>query len=375
MSETFSDQKLRELFATHYSDWSMKGPDLLSYREIGYIPFFGSMIRHRKIPNPREMATFVQKTVPRHLYYSSAYYKKPDEKKMQDKEWMGAELIFDLDADHLEGAEKMTYEQILAQIKKHTMRLIDKFLINDLGFEEKDLKLLFSGGRGYHVHVVNDRVYSLSSDSRREIVQYIVASDINAEAFRKNVKNMRKANAGWIELIDNEVVSYYSEQLEKAESSDSGKKKRVISSDIAEKDHVLFTQPGIEKYALMKDRESRILEKIIAKTVRENRVEIDEPVTTDTHRLIRFPNSLHGKTSLLVREIPLEDFKEFDPLSEAIPEAFQEGEEDISVEKGFRITLNRENFNLKAGEQKVPRYLAAYAVASKQAQFLQNTNQ
>ena len=125
----------------------------------------------------------------------------------------------------------------------------------------------------------------------------------------------------------------------------------------------------------MKDRESRILEKIIAKTVRENRVEIDEPVTTDTHRLIRFPNSLHGKTSLLVREIPLEDFKEFDPLSEAIPEAFQEGEEDISVEKGFRITLNRENFNLKAGEQKVPRYLAAYAVASKQAQFLQNTNQ
>ena len=39
----------------------------------------------------------------------------------EEKEWLGAELIFDLDADHIEGADKMTYMEILAEVKKtHT---------------------------------------------------------------------------------------------------------------------------------------------------------------------------------------------------------------------------------------------------------------
>lgn len=375
MSEISSDQKLRELFAKHYSDWVMKGPDLLSYREIGYIPFFGSMIRHKKLANPREMANFVQRIVPRHLYYSSAYYKKPDEKKMQDKEWMGAELIFDLDADHLEGAEKMTYEQILEQIKKHTMRLVNHYLLGDFGFEEKDIKLLFSGGRGYHVHVVNDRVYPLSSDSRREIVQYITASEMNTELFRKNVRTLKSADAGWIRLVDNAVADYYRGQLEKIEASGSSKGKRLISREIAEKDRSIFADYGTAKYALMKEKEMKVLGKILAETVRENRVEIDEPVTTDIHRLIRFPNSLHGKTSLLVKEIPLSEFKDFDPLTEAIPDAFKEGEEWISVENEFKVTLNNEQFHLQVGEHKVPTYVATYAVAAKASKFIQNTNQ
>ena len=65
------------------------------------------------------------------MYYSSAYYRRPEEKVMLEKQWMGAELIFDLDADHLAGADKLTYSQILEEVKRHTERLVFKFLMDD----------------------------------------------------------------------------------------------------------------------------------------------------------------------------------------------------------------------------------------------------
>ena len=63
-----------------------------------------------------------------------------------DVEWLGAELIFDLDADHMKGADTMTYVQILAEVKKHTIRRIDDFLMGDLGIQESEMKLFSPAG-------------------------------------------------------------------------------------------------------------------------------------------------------------------------------------------------------------------------------------
>ena len=53
---------------------------------------------------------------------------------MEEKGWMGAELIFDLDADHLEGADQMSFDDMLAQIKKEMISLVDNYLFGDMGF-------------------------------------------------------------------------------------------------------------------------------------------------------------------------------------------------------------------------------------------------
>ena len=127
---------------------------MLFQREIGFIPFNGTMIRHKKFSGQGAMDRFARQYVPRHLYYSSAYYRFPDQHKMAEKEWLGAELIFDLDADHIEGADKMTYMQILAEVKKHTMRLLD-MLMNDFGFHENNIRLYFSGLNVFSVSIMS----------------------------------------------------------------------------------------------------------------------------------------------------------------------------------------------------------------------------
>ena len=40
---------------------------------------------------------------PHSCFHSTAYYRDPSQRKMIDKGWLGADLIFDLDGDHLPG--------------------------------------------------------------------------------------------------------------------------------------------------------------------------------------------------------------------------------------------------------------------------------
>jgi DNA primase small subunit len=46
--------------------------------------------------------------------------------------------------------------------------------------------------------------------------------------------------------------------------------------------------------------------------------EIDTVVTTDIHRLIRLPMTLHGKTAWQVQPISLDDLSDYDPFKEAV---------------------------------------------------------
>ncbi|MCI4367935.1 MAG: hypothetical protein L3K08_09290, partial [Thermoplasmata archaeon] len=58
--------------------------------------------------------------------------------------------------------------------------------------------------------------------------------------------------------------------------------------------------------------------------------ETDAPVTTDIHRLIRLPNSLHGGSGLRVVPIAADDLASFEPLRDALPPGV--GSEKFRVE-------------------------------------------
>ncbi|EQD72117.1 DNA primase small subunit, partial [mine drainage metagenome] len=104
----------------------------------------------------------------------------PPEPTMAGKEWMGAELIFDLDADHLRGAEALDYAGQLALVKTRLLDLVDDFLIRDFGIDPAELAFVFSGGRGYHVHVRDPRFLPLTSPERRELVDYVQGTGFDA---------------------------------------------------------------------------------------------------------------------------------------------------------------------------------------------------
>ncbi len=381
-----SETRMKEIFREYYRNLRYEIPDLLGSREIGFIPFGGTMIRHRSLRGREELGKFLTSIVPRHMYYSLAYYDHPTKRSMQEKGWKGAELIFDLDADHLEGASSMTYEQILDEVKKHTLRLIFTFLIGILGISEDSIKLYFSGGRGYHVHVQDDGIYRLDSNSRREISNLVRGEGVSLSSLLNVHDTFRRDPSGWFSLIDTDIVHLY-EGIRKNLPDSIAKLKTILKKEDQVEKYLsslekfarmegntarkvdIFPTPGIKKYAAMGPKDLEICEWIARETINRTKCEIDEPVTTDVHRLIRFPGSLHGKTGLAVTRIQLHDLEKFNPLDSAIPEAFLDKHDKVRINRPMTITMKGEMHSL-SGELEVPRYVALFAVASRAGEFI-----
>lgn len=348
----------------------------LNRREIGYIPFNGRMTRHISLYDNEELHSFLLGSVPRHLYHSLAFYDDPSNRSMQAKRWKGAEFVFDLDADHIENAAKKSYEEILAEVKKHTQRLLDKFLMGYLSLDADSLKLLFSGGRGYHIHINSESYYSMNSDQRREISNLVRGEGITTSAFIEMMLNTGIMGMGWSFEIDsmfrkemNRIISgEISDILGPERSSDlraslNGKIKSRKYKSKAEAYVMVASGSYIYKYVRGLERE--VLDQIVGQVVKDNACEIDEPVSTDIHRLIRFPNSLHGKTGFVVKPIKIENFDAFDPLIDGIHN-FGKNTISIHLPKPFKIRFQDMQYDME-GTTQVPYTLAVFMISSGRA--------
>ena len=194
---------LKSKFADYYSNVKINFPERFTKREWGFM-FIGErfMQRHLSFRKTSELVKFLsagstgtgpgrehrirpaQKTVPSHVYYSSAYYSEPGLQPMQAKVagWLGADLIFDLDDDHLRNVEGLTYEERLKKVKEIVRhKLLDDFFLNDLGFDPKFITIAFSGSRGYHIHVKDPQLLTLTSPERREIVDYLTGVGLDTD--------------------------------------------------------------------------------------------------------------------------------------------------------------------------------------------------
>ncbi|MGA2698262.1 MAG: DNA primase small subunit domain-containing protein, partial [Methanoregula sp.] len=159
---------VRQRFTEYYRKAMLVSPSSLEQREWGFVLFNPGatgmrMRRHIAFTDRAELFDYIKNLVPSHIYYSTAYYEKPDAPTMAEKGWCGADLIFDLDADHL---MRGPYDQMLARVKEETEKLL-AILIEEFGMDRKAIALVFSGGRGYHVHVRDERFLPLSSPERR----------------------------------------------------------------------------------------------------------------------------------------------------------------------------------------------------------------
>ena len=97
---------LRQRFTDYYKKTILVAPSSLEQREWGFVLFNPHtpnlrMRRHIGFSGKDELFQFIHNLVPQHAYYSTAYYEKPDAGTMAEKGWCGADLIFDLDADHI----------------------------------------------------------------------------------------------------------------------------------------------------------------------------------------------------------------------------------------------------------------------------------
>ncbi|MCI4323973.1 MAG: hypothetical protein L3K03_08190, partial [Thermoplasmata archaeon] len=189
---------VRGEFQRYYRAIPPEPPLQFARREFAAFSF-GSVLgmrRHMAFDQAAGFRSFVEREVPRHLYYSTAYYERPDHAQMARKGWLGADVIFDLDADHLRGAEALGYPEQLALVKEKFVMLLDEFLVRDFGINPAEMLLAFSGGRGYHAHLRSAALLPLTSAERRELVEYVMGVGVNPRCGLREGRE-RSADPGW----------------------------------------------------------------------------------------------------------------------------------------------------------------------------------
>ena len=224
------DERTRQFvvsaFQNYYSTADIKLPPDFTSREWGFIEFTSGqdmfMKRHRAFGSEGELHDYLRGIGPAHAYYSVAHYEYPGAPKMKEKNWLKADLIFDIDSDHLPGGIN-SYADMLEKGKKETLKLLE-FLMDDFGFREEQVHAVFSGGRGYHFHISEESVLSLGSAERREIVDYVSSKGLNLERIfsKKDISGdagtesakmsvfPAEDDGGWGGRINRYLISYLS---------------------------------------------------------------------------------------------------------------------------------------------------------------------
>jgi DNA primase small subunit len=367
-------------FTEYYRDPSTVIPvvSVPEQREFGYLMFKERfMVRHRRFAEFKNVRALLAETVPSDVYHSCAYYENPDY-DMDKKRWLGADLVFDIDADHIPTSCNKIHDEFrcvkcgfegrgitpeicpcceatkfetkiwacdlcIQSTRDEAAKLLD-MLENDFGFSQDELHVYFSGHRGYHVHIENEAVRSLDAMARKEIVDYVTGLGISIldreseekRGRRKVAKKFSLHDFGWHRRLKLGMQDF----LLKATKED-------------------MRNVGIKNNALLKNKETIIKRAIsegrwesindvgvqtwlkLAEYIKETQSsKIDTVVTTDIHRLIRMNGTLHGKTGLKKVEFPAKNLQTFDPFTGAV--AFKKGTAKVLVSDAPEFRLNGE---------------------------------
>ena len=377
---SLSQNFIRDKFADYYkqNSASIMAPSSLERREFGFFLLEKKvMLRHQGFRDADSLRSSLATVVPSDVYYSSAYYERPEE-EMKAKGWLGADLIFDIDADHIPtpcatlhdlwvctgcGAsgrgghpqkcptcgqgkfKEKTWpcEVCLEASKTEAIKLVD-ILTGDFGFSSDVLTVAFSGHRGYHVHVESKSVRGLDSLARKEIVDYVMGIGLDAEfhGLRKSSTPGRRVSGpdlndqGWRGRLAKGTYGFLL-TASKEDLLKTGLKPLHVNSLLNHRDAILKSWNEKGPWGVIKNISSDTWKKIAEYGVEKQSVKIDTVVTPDVNRLIRLPNSLHGKTGLKKVVFPITDIEDFDPLKSAV--AFKEGTVIVHVSEApqFRV--------------------------------------
>jgi DNA primase small subunit len=380
-----------------------------SFKPITKCPSCGSKAvsvtnwtRHGGYKSKDDLLRNLTKIAPHSVYHSAAFYGFPTAISMSEKEWNGAELVFDIDADHLElkcandhdawqcknpdckktgtgkppeicpicgdvwycnnpdcnkqgmgklptvcpdcnsktsrklfgfHTRKWICEQCLDIAKKHTIKLYDRFLVDDLGFDPDKIQLNYSGHRGYHIRVHDPNVYKLDSEARMEIVQYVMGSGFRGDKViiaqgSNNIVPSRDI-PGWSGKLADAMVEFIQNidtypGREKWVSILKSKKGTAIE---------MLQRPRPILSGKVKGVGIKSWQEIAERAVELFGSEIDRPVTHDIHRVIRLIGSINGKTGFTVAELTRDSLDTFNPFNDAV--VFNEGTMKVRFHKGL----------------------------------------
>ncbi|MBO3802713.1 MAG: hypothetical protein JTT11_02365 [Candidatus Brockarchaeota archaeon] len=387
---------LKQTFSRYYSSLkSLWVPEEIEKREFGF--FLGkekAMVRHRSFDSAEKLLGFLAKEAPFDVYYSIATYDSPQE-AMSEKGWRGADVVFDIDADHLgrqcreehdmwvclacgkEGkggkpascpeCEKKDFHEVnwvcgkcLEVAKLEVYKLLE-VLEEDFGIGDENVEVYFSGHRGYHVHV-QGRLSSIDQAARKELVDYLTGTGLDLGLVGLGAKSPGRLVTGWGTRIARSLYEIVNEkgigEKHAGDKNLEAKRKRRILEGLMAND--------VE--ALSKNVSKKDFESLVSLAIEKVSVKVDPVVTTDVHRLFRLPETINSKTGLLKRRVPLESLSSFDPLEDAV--VLKGDPVKVSVKRAPRFSLSGGTYGPYANESAtVPREVAVLLLCKEAAEY------
>ncbi|PUA32236.1 MAG: hypothetical protein B7O98_06085 [Zestosphaera tikiterensis] len=254
---------LRKLLRDYYKGLEVELPEDFILREFAFQKFkTKTFVRHLTFQSLAQVKEYLIKETPYNAYYSIALYRDPAAERMEDKSLIYAELFFDIDSDHLPGCKPVTYTLLegleldyvspeCVEAGKHEQLKLLDVLKEYFGFSKDEIRMYFTGNRGFHTIVKpkDEDWLKLNSTQRRELVNFLKLFEAEKLIDRKKGRSTVRVTA-----LRRRIVETF-------------EKSRVGSGD---------------------EREFIQLCKVY----------VDELVTPDVTKLARIPKTINGKSGL-----------------------------------------------------------------------------
>ena len=341
-------------------------PERSSEREFGYQKFNGGMNRHISIKSNEELRLMLITNIPSDVYCSNAYYSFPN-LPMSEKDWKGADLIFDIDAKDLNldcrqehtcikciscdevsalqstcpsckstkiEIKSLTCKNCINGAKEEVVKL-KKILEDDLDIKKEKIQVYFSGNEGFHVHVTDSPYQLLGSRERNELVDYIMFRGAMPETF--GMKKYKPERSSFADINEKGWRGRASKHIFGSKSNRS----KTISEIIKNSDGYSIVQHRLDS-----------LKDIIG-------VKIDPNVTIDIHRIFRLPGSLNSKSGM--SKVLCENIDKFNPFQDS---CFIDDEKtNVLASCPTQFTLKNRKFGPYKNEKvTIPKYAASYLI-------------
>lgn len=364
-------QKISGLIKEYYSKADM-AIDKIGSREFG----FGTSdkkiaVRHLSFKTNEDLKRYAVQNAPFYVSYSSAYYRYAEARPMEKKEWLGSELVFDLDATDMNLECQRTHgrnfvcENCLVKVREEAVKLIEEFLIPDMGFPEKAIEMNFSGNRGYHIHIKDGEVLPLGEDARKEISDYISGNGISfvklfpTSGLRgKALMGPKPGDYGWggriarsfIKALDGGTEALESMGIERGIARKLYAKRSLIEMGI---------NSGNWDMVYIKKKDEFWQEIVRRQSIMQSD-RIDRNVTIGIGHLIRLPGTIHGSSGLIAKRIKgISALASYEPMDECV--AFGSEPMKIHIEGCDRFYMKGKEFGPYRNEDaELPAYAAIY---------------
>ena len=344
---------MHQLFTEHYSSAELHIKDI-HRKEIAQFQFSdtGQWFRGQYFQNDLELQKdLVNGRPPAGLFASSAYYMDPNERVITRRDLIKFDFIVDLDDYMPDDMDMIDFIDIM-RIK--TKYLVNRFLL-DLGFKEEDMMVDFSGNKGFHLTFESDEYTYLDQADRRQIIGYVVGDKLDRSII---LPDSKLRHYGWnkqvVHFLNNILENNSIDNLEIYFPKNKAKK---INSLLADPAVVARLQAGS-----LIDFDLNTLKKAVMKEHAINvKSIVDKGCTTDKHRILRVPGSLHAKRGLPSVRLDMFQLDSVELIIDEIMRVAGEDEVEVNLLNDVEINFPRKK-SFEKGKHTMPRYEALCAI-------------